>query len=454
MVFIRLRVLRYSGFLFRKAGALGRTFVENMDFKPDTTFLSLTGQDLWNDLNADLDALSLAERSNIVELDRHLHAHWGLGRNFILGWCAVEDSIQLLIVPHYQVAEFALSDRHGNIPADEIARNEEAANFIMGLLARRRQLTPRQMNNAARLLHVSPATVKLRKTLSGRTAETHIVEKLVTRYGVRYVQNRAVALFDIVGFSLLSPFEQMTQLNSLSYSLNSAHSKLLGRELSVNFARSSTGDGFYIWNRDVGVNANTHLYHLMHLVLADNAIARAKARGRTVPLLRAAFHVGSCYEFHQAEGLNPTVFSDIVGDVTIELARMIERALPGQVLVGEFNAILAGEKADTLVELDSVAFIEYAQVNLGRLNGLELSGEKIQSIKCYLTGEATGDGLFTVRKLTIEDKHGLSHNVYNAKINIYRSHADPILLGIEDRILKGDSLNMITTGYVMPSTAH
>ncbi len=81
-----------------------------------------------------------------------------------------------------------------------------------------------------------------------------------------------------------------------------------------NFARSSTGDGFYIWNRDLGATANANLYHLMHLVLADNAIARTKANGRTVPLLRAAFHVGSCYEFHQAEGLNPTVFSDIVGD--------------------------------------------------------------------------------------------------------------------------------------------
>ena len=167
--------------------------------------------------------------------------------------------------------------------------SQEAANFVMGLLARRRQLSPRQLRNAAHLLKVTPETVQLRKTLSGRTAETHIVEKLVTRYGVNYVPNRAVALFDIVGFSLLSPFEQMTQLNSLSYSLNSAHSKMLGRELSVNFARSSTGDGFYIWNRDTGVSANAHLYHLMHLVLADNAIARSKAKGRTVPLLRAAF---------------------------------------------------------------------------------------------------------------------------------------------------------------------
>jgi len=310
------------------------------------------------------------------------------------------------------------------------------------------------MANAAKLLAVEPAYVELRKGLSGQTAETRIIEKLVTRYGVSYVQNRAVALFDIVGFSLLSPFEQMTQLNSLSYSLNSAHSKMLDRELNVNFARSSTGDGFYIWNRDLGATANANLYHLMHLVLADNAIARTKANGRTVPLLRAAFHVGSCYEFHQAEGLNPTVFSDIVGDVTIELARMVERALPGQVLVGEFNAVLSGDLPETRVELDSVAFVDYAQVNLSQLNGLVLSGEAIQSIKCYLTGEAAKGGLFSIRKLTIEDKHGLTHNVFNAKINIYRDDAEPILLGIEDRMLREDNLKMITIDHIMPTSTH
>ncbi len=109
-----------------------------------------------------------------------------------------------------------------------------------------------------------------------------------------YVPSRAVALFDIVGFSLLHPFEQMTQLNSLAHSLNSAHSKMLGKRLNVDFAHSGTGDGFYIWNRDLGVEANTNLYHLMHLVLADSAIARRKALGRTVPHLRAAFHLGGC----------------------------------------------------------------------------------------------------------------------------------------------------------------
>ena len=421
-----------------------------MKRRTDTTYLGLTGQDLWGDIASELDELSLAERSNIVELDRNLHTQWGLGRNFILGWCGTGAGIELLIVPHYTVAEYALSTRRGNIPEEDLNRDQEAANFVMGLLARRRQLMPRQMESAARLLSVEPVFVKLRSPLTGSLAEKIIVEKLVARYSVSYVHNRAVALFDIVGFSLLSPFEQMTQLNSLAYSLNSAHSKLLDRKLNVNFARSSTGDGFYIWNRDLGVTANTNLYHMMHLVLADNAIARSKAHGRTVPLLRAAFHVGSCYEFHQAEGLNPTVFSDIVGDVTIELARMVERALPGQVLVGDFNAVLPGEVPETSVELDSISFIDYAQGNLSQLNGLELSGESIESIKCYLTGEPSADGRFSIRKLTIRDKHGLDHNVYNAKINIYRSHAGPILLGIEDRLLRGDDMPMVTAALIMP----
>jgi hypothetical protein len=246
----------------------------------------------------------------------------------------------------------------------------------------------------------------------------------------------------------------MTQLNSLSYSLNSAHNKLLHKKVNVNFARSSTGDGFYIWNRDLGVSANTNLYHLMHLVLADNAIARSKAHGRTVPLLRAAFHVGSCYEFYQAEGLNPTIFSDIVGDVTIDLARMIERALPGQVLVGDFNAVLSGDDNKSIVHLDAISFVDFAQSNLSNLKGLELAGEAIESIKCYLTGQARRDGRFSIRKLTLTDKHGMSHTVFNAKINIHRKLADPIFLGIEDRMFSGDDILMQTTAHILPEAEH
>ncbi len=136
---------------------------------------------------------------------------------------------------------------------------------------------------------------------------------------------------------------------------------------------------------------------------------------------------------------------------------MIEQAMPGQILVGDFDAGLrppAGDAA-AITHLDTVQFIDRAQENLSRLNGLELAGEAIESIKCYLTGLPCADGTFTIRKLAINDKHGLTHNVFNAKINIYRRSADPILLGIEDRQLRKEEWPLITAGHIeRPGPAH
>ena len=394
--------------------------------------------------------LNLAQRSNLIDLDRQLHAHWNLGGNFVLGWTPHGPDVLLLVVPHYRIADYTI-ETNSRLP-DAASPDDEIHAFITRLLSGSRRFSTRQLTNAARLLKTEPVTVALRQPLTDHPAETRIINRLVRRYSVSYAAGRAVALFDIVGFSLLSPFEQMTQLNSLSHSLNSAHSRMLESRMNIDFSRSSTGDGFYIWNRELGIEANTNLYHFMHLVLADNAIARGKANGRTVPLLRAGFHVGSCYEFYHAEGLNPTLYTNIVGEATIELARMIERALPGQILVGEFDGVLpVGDAQDAdCVQLDSIAFVHRAQQSLSQLNGLELAGDTIESIKCYLTGQAQTDGSFTVRKLAIHDKHGLTRNVFNAKVNIYRRAAEPILLGIEDRLLRGDDPPVATTGHIRP----
>jgi len=129
---------------------------------------------------------------------------------------------------------------------------------------------------------------------------------------------------------------------------------------------------------------------------------------------------------------------------------MIERALPGQILVGEFQA---GTPVEPLgdpnaTEIDSIQFIEIAQLNLSQLNGLELSGDAIESIKCYLTGREQPDGTFTIRKLALNDKHGLIRNVFNAKINIYRIGGAPILLGIEDRSLRNDEFLITTVEHI------
>ncbi|MFQ5546901.1 MAG: hypothetical protein ACE5FV_01310 [Woeseia sp.] len=377
--------------------------------------------------------MGLRQRSNLVHLERCLHDHWSLGQNCILSWAPIENGLLILVVPHYAIAEYTAA------PTDDPQLAQRvSAPFITELISGDRQLTVVQIHKVAKLLDIEPTFVPLRQPLTGHAVETQVIEKMIQRYGINYIASRAVTLFDIVGFSLLMPFEQMTQLNSLSYSLNSAHAKMLEQDIGINFARSSSGDGFYVWNRDHGLEANVNLYHFMHIVLADNAIARSKAVSKAVPRLRACFHVGSCYEFHQAEGLNPTIHDFIVGDVTIELARMIEAAMPGQILVGEFVAELAGHgngDEDTQHNLDAVTFLQRAQGNLSKLSGLELSGEKVTAIKCYLTGERQDDGEFSIRRLQIRDKHGLSRTAYNAKVNIYREMARPILLGIEDKKL-------------------
>jgi len=376
--------------------------------------------------------MGLRQRSNLVHLEQCLHQHWSLGQNNILSWAPLDEGLLILVVPHYAIAEYT-SPSTGDAKTSRVS-----ARFITELISGERRLSLSQMQKVARLLEVEPVSLSLRQPLTGHPVETQIIEKMIRRYGINYVASRAVTLFDIVGFSLLTPFEQMTQLNSLSYSLNSAHAKMLEQDVGINFARSSSGDGFYVWNRDDGLEANVNLYHFMHIVLADNAIARSKSSSKAVPRLRACFHVGACYEFHQAEGLNPTMHDFIVGDVTIELARMIDAAFPGQILVGDFLADLDDEYLDpvqTQANLDAVTFLQRAQGNLSKLSGMEFSGERVTAIKCYLTGENMGGGQFNIRRLHIKDKHGLSRVAYNAKVNIYRETAQPILLGIEDRKL-------------------
>jgi hypothetical protein len=376
--------------------------------------------------------MGLRQRSNLTHLETALRNHWSLGQNSILSWAQLDRSVLILVVPHYAIAEYTAAPTGERPP-------RVSPRFITELISGDRELTISQMQKVARLLEIEPVNIPLREALTGSAVETQIIEKMIRKYGINYVPNRAVTLFDIVGFSLLTPFEQMTQLNSLSYSLNSAHAKMLEQNVDINFARSSSGDGFYIWNRDDGLEASVNLYHFMHIVLADNAIARSKSTTNAVPRLRACFHVGSCYEFHQAEGLNPTTHDFIVGDVTIELARMIDAALPGQILVGDFMTDIEShtETGTLRVEpnVDAVTFLERAQGNLSQLSGMVLSGEKVTAIKCYLTGEHLGGGQFNIRRLTIMDKHGLSRVAFNAKVNIYRELAQPILLGIQDRKL-------------------
>ena len=352
-------------------------------------------------------------RDHIRILDKSLNGLWNLGRNVVVGWSPSADGMAVLAIPQYVLPELS-----------------EAQSALLGGSA---MMAPRELADAARMMGTKPLPLKLPFRPGSDGVPTRAVESVVRRYCITKSEHRAAVLFDIVGFSLHSPLEQVTLLNSLSYSINVAHSRVLAERLSFDLGRSTTGDGFYVWNREEGIDADINLFTLMILVLADNAVARRRGSPATAPSLRTCFHIASHYEYYQAEGLNPAVNGYIVGNLTIELARMVGKALPGQLLIGAFSRpnTNGAENAEQAKRVLTPAFVDRAQARLDRLAAVRLSGERISALKCYLTGEPIGAGMFSVKTFSITDKHGLRRDVFNAKVNIYRGDAEPLLLGLE-----------------------
>jgi hypothetical protein len=338
----------------------------------------------------------------------------------LLAWTHDGGELRILPVRHYALARAMQPGDPG--PAGG------AIGYVNEVLAGPKWLDRDRFRKVCEAFGCEPAVVRVNFRV-GRDVDAELISNLVRRYGVSLVRGRAVVLLDAVQFSLHPPLEQVAMLNSLGYSVNSAYRQLLSKDIEVNFARTTTGDGFYIWNRVKSVDANIALYKMMMMILADNAVAQSKAQGGCVPRLRAAFHVGEHYEFHQVEALNPTTFSYIVGQVTIDLSRMIEKALPGQILLGDFEAEVSDGASGATARYDTLEFVEKTAATLDSLKGLSVSGDRIEHIRCYLTGQGLDQGRYPVNRYHIHDKHGTVRTVYNAKINIHRERAEPIFLG-------------------------
>jgi hypothetical protein len=374
-------------------------------------------------------------------LEEALRDHWRLGQNILLCWCAVENGIAVLVVPHYYLGQFSgsLSD---SSPIDRLDLLN--GRFIRQLIAGPRLMNAEDFFSTAHRLELEVTNIASKIDAAADIDTLLAVEQLIKRHSISYVDSRAVLLFDIVDFSLYSPFEQTSQLNSLSYSLNSAFNKLRKKNIEIDFARTTTGDGFYVWNRNTAPRAGIDLFQFMLVVIADNAIARNRAldanlaNSNTVPVLRTAFHIGSHFEFYQVEGVNPTLHSYIVGDVTIELARMVEIASPGQIFIGDFKTVVPTSLRESalLVEADTPHFVARVGKHLHNLEGLELSGERIEALHCQLSGEPGVSAGQRARRFCITDKHGRTRHAYNLRINIHTGGGRrPLLLGIQEYYL-------------------
>jgi EAL domain-containing protein (putative c-di-GMP-specific phosphodiesterase class I)/CheY-like chemotaxis protein len=334
-------------------------------------------------------ARTLADRINPL---------WGLGRNSLIGWRPADGGIDVLMVPYQKIVD----------------RFNESQRLLHG----RRLMGSGTFRRAVELSGAPPVHIPLPFRIADDSDEavpTEVVEQVLRRYGITQTNHRAVALFDIVGFSRCEASQQIAQLNSLECAINTAQEVIHALGKAVDVARTTTGDGFYIWNRQKGAQADLDTYLLTLLTVADNAIALRDGRPGMVPQLRTCFSVGPHYSYHQVEGLDPRGHDYIVGHVTIGLARMAAKCLPGQILVGDFTrpTELGSDPRNPL------EFVINADGAFARYNDIRLQGRTVAGIRCYLTGEARDQGAFDVTRYRIRDKHGFDHHVFNQKFNVY-----------------------------------
>ncbi len=348
----------------------------------------------------DVDGQTNDVADQLRQMEEVLRKHWRLGQNMVLCWAPDPRGLLTVVVPHFFLGNFTAEDQDSG--ANEF--------FIREVIGGSRLKTHQEIFSIAKRLGVSTSFIKLDTPLVDTPEVLAAADSIISRYGIGYVETRAVILFDIASFSLYTPFEQVSQLNSLSYSMNSAYNKLQREGVDVNFARTTTGDGYYVWNRDIGPFPDLDLLSFLLLVLIDNAVARREASGNTVPVIRSAYHFGSHYELFQAEDINPTVFSYIVGDVTIKLARMLAAAEPGQVVIGD---LLTGLPEREGLH-DASALLNEAIAELKDLHKLQIAGQPLSDIRVK-PGSCGSD---QPRSVLIVDKHGLEQSATNLEFEV------------------------------------
>jgi len=366
-------------------------------------------------------------REGLREIDIAVHNVWTLGKNMIVGWTADDEGLQVCFAPTYRVLGEAGNNPH--------------------LLDGSRQMDPQVFARTCRILQARPLHLELPFKVGTAKGEVppDAVDTVIRRYSIVRTSHRAVMLFDIVGFQAAPPVIQLSQFTSLESSISSAGELLTEAGLSVELARSTAGDGFiYVWNREAGFEADLRTYAALLVTLIDNALVRQQLGfdNPLVPTLRSGFTIGSHYSYHQVEGTKPRGFEYATGQVTITLARMIEKALGGQILIGAFDRPMGDRAASDrpageTPSVDTVLFLAHAEKLLARLKGRKLGEATLGEIRGILSGGTIDKKAQSVVKYAVADKHGNRYEAFNLRLKADAGGKAPLEIGLSGNDLAG-----------------
>jgi class 3 adenylate cyclase len=343
-------------------------------------------------------------------LHRALFDLWQFGGNAVVGWTPTRFGIEVLTAPKMRLFH--------------------AKNLPQRVFSGDRCMGQRTFAEVAAALGAEPIELRLPQPVGNGPDELAItaIEPVFARFAVTKAAYRAVILIDIVGFSRFSPEEQACQLATLEFALNIATEAAREQGLELDIGRSTTGDGFYVWNRNKSFAADVNLFAAFVLFQTYHSLLHRRVKiASAVPKIRTAISIGSHYSYRQPDLAGTRDTEYIVGDVTISLARLMANAAADQIVIGEFQR----PDDDTGEMLSVDRFVEVVAKRLAEIKGLSILGNPLQRLAFYLTGPKLDDGGFGIQKLRIVDKHGFEHFGYNGKINIFLESGESFYCGLQ-----------------------
>jgi hypothetical protein len=359
---------------------------------------------------SDIGAAPAGHAAALQALYRALYDLWQFGGNALVGWMPSRSGVELLTVPKIRLFN-----------AKDVPRRVFTGDRMMG---------QQTFNEVARAFGVQSLELRLDQTIGDGADALPVaaIEGVFSRFAVTKSDHHAVVLLDIVGFSRFTPEEQACQLATLEFALNIAFEAAREHGITVDAARSTTGDGFYVWNRDKGLAADVNMFAALVMFLTYHALLRRRVKfANAVPTIRAAVSIGSHYSYRQPDRDGTREAEYIVGDVTIALARLMQHTAAEQIVVGEFHRPSDG--TDTILDTDG--FVQLVARRLGEIKGLSILGNPLQRFALYLTGPRLPDGSFAIHQMRIVDKHGFEHVGYNGKINVFLESGETFYCGLQ-----------------------